>query len=213
MLGLKTLHYSWVIEVYGFDVGRHGVQAHGFFEEGLLSLRGSVPDIDGGDRVRQPRVGESWRFEDDFFDLMVWAPRSGVRVRSRRTARTDHRRRVSARRLLLGIDEKPQIQALVRTDRIRPRQWCDSPSCDLSAAVAQSTGRTPTTTGFSPTTPWHFQRGWGAPGTSPASRAIPARAPRPQRRETVIAASRCRPSSEAHHRRGERGDARLVQLR
>jgi len=70
-LGLAVLHPEWQVELYGYDVGDHGVQTAGFFELAIGRLQQSLPDIDWSDRVRMISVGDPWPFGAERFDVVV----------------------------------------------------------------------------------------------------------------------------------------------
>lgn len=58
-------------EIYGFDVANHGVQSLGFFDKTVAYLSSEVPEIKWNNHLRLLRVGESWDYEPDFFDIVI----------------------------------------------------------------------------------------------------------------------------------------------
>jgi SAM-dependent methyltransferase len=59
------------IEIYGFDVTDHGVQEERFLFKTIKRLSDNFPEVSWSERVRPVEVGDSWPFENDFFDFVV----------------------------------------------------------------------------------------------------------------------------------------------
>ncbi|MFN2526110.1 MAG: class I SAM-dependent methyltransferase [Actinomycetota bacterium] len=62
---------DWPFEVYGFDVGDHGVQEEGFLESALQRLASDHPHVDWQSRIRPTSVTEPWPFGDGQFEAVV----------------------------------------------------------------------------------------------------------------------------------------------
>jgi SAM-dependent methyltransferase len=58
-------------ELYGVDVGDHGVQAAGFLERALTSLTAEHPGPSWQDRIRLIADGEPWPHPRNFFHLVI----------------------------------------------------------------------------------------------------------------------------------------------
>lgn len=70
-LGLAALHPTWKVELHGYDVGDHGVQTAGFFEETIGRLQQTMPEVDWLDRLRMISMGDPWPFDAEGFDVVV----------------------------------------------------------------------------------------------------------------------------------------------
>jgi len=70
-LGLAALHPQWQVELYGYDVGDHGVQSAGFFETMIGRLQEKMPEVSWADRIKMVSVGDPWPFDAEVFDAVV----------------------------------------------------------------------------------------------------------------------------------------------
>lgn len=68
---LADLNPRWTLELYGYDVNDHGVQAPGFLFDCVERLSDFYPMVDWQSRVRQIGFDDPWPFDDDYFDLIV----------------------------------------------------------------------------------------------------------------------------------------------
>jgi SAM-dependent methyltransferase len=59
------------IEIFGFDVNDHGVQAKGFLDTTTAALGAVAPEVDWSRRIHSIRLKEEWPFEAGFFDFVV----------------------------------------------------------------------------------------------------------------------------------------------
>lgn len=59
------------LEVYGFDVRDHGVQAGGFMSRTLSSLAAAFPEIDWPARISSIAQADPWPYADGMFDVVV----------------------------------------------------------------------------------------------------------------------------------------------
>ena len=70
-LGLAVLHPNWQVELHGYDVGDHGVQTEGYFEDAVGRLQQTFPDVDWSNRMKMISVGDAWPFDAESFDVVV----------------------------------------------------------------------------------------------------------------------------------------------
>ncbi len=68
---LPLLQPDIVIEIYGFDVGDHGVQKSDFFDHVLVDLNQRLPGICWSERLQLIKQSEAWPYGDDFFDIIL----------------------------------------------------------------------------------------------------------------------------------------------
>jgi SAM-dependent methyltransferase len=68
---LPKLRPNQRFEFYGLDVTDSGVQATGFFQKALATLREADPTVDWSDRLRLTTSTEPWTFDDQSFDVVV----------------------------------------------------------------------------------------------------------------------------------------------
>lgn len=68
---LKAVRPGILLEVSGFDVVDHGVQAAGFMEKAIETLATRVPDVNWAERIKLLYVGNSWDFPDKYFDIVL----------------------------------------------------------------------------------------------------------------------------------------------
>lgn len=68
---LAQLRPHLPVEIFGFDVVDHGVQATGFIERATSSLSEAIPQVDWGNSIRAIRATDKWPFDADFFDIVV----------------------------------------------------------------------------------------------------------------------------------------------
>lgn len=70
--GALQAHWPSVcFELYGFDVGDHGVQAPGFFAAALERLERDAPSGDWHERLALISENDTWPYSEDFFDVVV----------------------------------------------------------------------------------------------------------------------------------------------
>lgn len=69
--GLALLLPGLNVELFGFDVSNHGVQAVGFLSEAETRLRTVAPTVDWGARVCLIADCEAWPYESESFDMVV----------------------------------------------------------------------------------------------------------------------------------------------
>jgi SAM-dependent methyltransferase len=70
----KALHACWPsleFELYGFDVGDHGLQAPTFFRDALARLEAAAPSGRWRERLALISENDSWPYEAGFFDAVV----------------------------------------------------------------------------------------------------------------------------------------------
>jgi SAM-dependent methyltransferase len=67
----KAVRPDLSIEIYGFDVVDHGVQALGFLERSIKLLSSSFPEVRWSERIKPLYIGEAWPFPDNFFDIVL----------------------------------------------------------------------------------------------------------------------------------------------
>jgi SAM-dependent methyltransferase len=70
-LNLSALFPDMVFEVYGYDVGDHGVQAKDFFSKTLAWCEQQCPDVRWEERLKLITHDQSWPFESGFFDYVI----------------------------------------------------------------------------------------------------------------------------------------------
>lgn len=68
---LRQKHPDATFEIYGFDVGDHGVQSEGFINRAVEYLNTEATGPDWEQRVKTISTGDPWPYEDGFFDLSV----------------------------------------------------------------------------------------------------------------------------------------------
>lgn len=68
---LPLLNPGRTFEVYGFDVGDHGVQAAGFMHASIEGLTARFPDVSWAERIGLLKDQEPWPYPDGFFDVVV----------------------------------------------------------------------------------------------------------------------------------------------
>lgn len=68
---LSDQYPDCTVEIYGFDVIDHGVQASGFIERAVTSLSDDIPSIDWAQQIKPIRIDDSWPFQDNFFDVVL----------------------------------------------------------------------------------------------------------------------------------------------
>lgn len=68
---LNILNSDIEVEIYGFDVSDHGVQAEGYFEKTIEFLSEGFPDVLWEKRLRVFSAKELWPYSDDFFNVIV----------------------------------------------------------------------------------------------------------------------------------------------
>ncbi|MEQ6341782.1 MAG: class I SAM-dependent methyltransferase [Gammaproteobacteria bacterium] len=65
------VHPNISVDVYGFDVVDHGVQATGFLEKAIATLSSDISDVEWSERIKPLYVGDTWGFPDKFFDVVL----------------------------------------------------------------------------------------------------------------------------------------------
>lgn len=66
-----ALHPELSFEIYGFDIGDHGVQSAGFINETISRLSNEVPEVDWSSRVKLLTSSDSWGYEGKEFDVII----------------------------------------------------------------------------------------------------------------------------------------------
>lgn len=70
--GALQAHWPSVcFELYGFDVGDHGVQAPGFFAAALARLEREAPSGNWHERLALISESDAWPYSEGFFDVVV----------------------------------------------------------------------------------------------------------------------------------------------
>lgn len=59
------------VEIHGFDVRDHGVQAEGFMSRTMSSLRAAFPEVDWSARISSIAQADPWPYPDGLFDVVV----------------------------------------------------------------------------------------------------------------------------------------------
>jgi SAM-dependent methyltransferase len=59
------------VELHGFDVRDHGVQADGFMDAALASLQAAYPGVPWASRLTSARQVDPWPYEDGSFDVVL----------------------------------------------------------------------------------------------------------------------------------------------
>jgi SAM-dependent methyltransferase len=68
---LPLLNKSLSFEIYGFDVGNHGVQKEGFLSKTIANLESQIPGVSWRERVSSIYENEKWCYPDDFFNAII----------------------------------------------------------------------------------------------------------------------------------------------
>ena len=68
---LQACWPSLSFELYGFDVGDHGLQAPSFFRDALLRLEAAAPTVSWRDRLSLISENDPWPYGAGFFDVVV----------------------------------------------------------------------------------------------------------------------------------------------
>lgn len=68
---LRACWPSLTFELYGFDVGDHGLQAPSFFRKALARLEDAAPSGRWGERLALISENEPWPYTAGFFDVVV----------------------------------------------------------------------------------------------------------------------------------------------
>lgn len=68
---LPSASQGRAFEIHGFDVRDHGVQADGFMDATLASLRAAHPDVPWAERITSIRQADSWPYDDGSFDVVL----------------------------------------------------------------------------------------------------------------------------------------------
>ena len=58
-------------DIYGFDVGDHGVQLGGYFDKTIAHLSEALPDVDWSERLALISENDLWPYEDGFFTATI----------------------------------------------------------------------------------------------------------------------------------------------
>ena len=70
-VNLTDLFPELRFEIYGYDVGDHGVQEADFFSGTLAWCRDHCPEVPWHDRMKMIRQDQRWPFQNDFFDFVI----------------------------------------------------------------------------------------------------------------------------------------------
>lgn len=68
---LRILNHSLKFDMYGFDVGDHGVQLKGFIESTISNLSKKIPDVSWPDRISTISTDDKWPYSNGFFDIVI----------------------------------------------------------------------------------------------------------------------------------------------
>lgn len=68
---LPQLFEGVIFDLYGFDVGDHGVQPDGYFSKTRDHLNKAFPDVDWSERLALISEYDPWPYEDGFFTATV----------------------------------------------------------------------------------------------------------------------------------------------
>jgi SAM-dependent methyltransferase len=68
---LPAVRPGRAVELYGFDVRDHGVQADGFMDTTLASLQAAHPGVPWAERITSIRQADAWPYEDRSFDVVL----------------------------------------------------------------------------------------------------------------------------------------------
>ncbi|QGN57951.1 class I SAM-dependent methyltransferase [Nostocoides sp. HKS02] len=70
-VALSAWYPDCLVEVYGYDVGDHGVQSAGFFDSTVRRLSEESPSVDWTERLHLIGASSGWPFPDEYFDIVV----------------------------------------------------------------------------------------------------------------------------------------------